>query len=77
MVKIYRQTSGKIMNEKEYCPKCLLGKKVEKSGKYGEFISCTRFPYCDYIEKIQESKDDLEKQADEILKQNSKTELII
>ena len=65
------------MNEKEYCPKCLLGKKVKKNGKYGEFISCIRYPYCDYVEKIQENKDDLEKQADEILKQNGKIELII
>ena len=61
----------------DYCPKCLLGKKIKRKGKYGDFAGCSRYPYCDYIEKIQESKDDLEKQADEILKQNGKIELII
>ena len=61
----------------DYCPKCLLGKKIKCKGKHGDFVGCSRYPYCDYIEKIQESKDDLEKQADEILKQNDKAELII
>ena len=62
----------------DYCPKCLLGKRIKRKGKYREFIGCSRYPYCDYIERIsQDDKDDLEKQADEILRQNGKAELII
>jgi ssDNA-binding Zn-finger/Zn-ribbon topoisomerase 1 len=62
----------------EFCPKCLVGNKTKRHGRYGDFIGCTRYPYCDYIDKIMpDDKDDLEKQADEILRQNGKAELII
>jgi DNA topoisomerase-1 len=33
----------------EDCPKCGLGRLVERSGRYGEFIGCSRYPECDYI----------------------------
>jgi DNA topoisomerase-1 len=33
----------------EDCPKCGVGRLVERSGRYGEFIGCSRYPECDYI----------------------------
>jgi ssDNA-binding Zn-finger/Zn-ribbon topoisomerase 1 len=63
----------------EYCPKCLIGEKIERSGKYGVFIGCTRYPKCNYIEKtvVEEKKESLEIQADEILRKNGRADLIL
>ncbi len=33
------------------CPKCGEGRLIEKKGKYGKFIACSRFPTCHYIQK--------------------------
>ena len=32
------------------CPECHKGNLIRKKGKYGEFIGCTNFPECKYIE---------------------------
>lgn len=32
----------------ETCPKCGQGEVVKKLGRYGRFLSCTRYPECDY-----------------------------
>jgi len=40
----------------EKCPKCHQGELVIRTGRFGKFISCSRFPECDYtapyIEKV-------------------------
>lgn len=59
------------MKTGEWCPKCDIGKMIVKNGRYGEFLSCDRFPRCDYMEKLKkfETKDDiLDKQTDEWLR---------
>ena len=33
------------------CPKCKKGKMVIRIGRFGKFLSCERFPDCDYKEK--------------------------
>ncbi len=33
----------------EACPKCGEGRLVERSGRYGEFVGCSRYPECDYV----------------------------
>ena len=41
----------------KHCPKCYKDHKGEiviRSGKYGKFYSCSRFPDCDYTENIVE-----------------------
>lgn len=34
--------------ERRTCPQCHTGVLTIKKGKYGEFLSCSRFPRCDY-----------------------------
>lgn len=43
----------KIETEKlgKKCPKCKEGELVVRIGKFGKFISCSRFPDCDYTDK--------------------------
>lgn len=36
------------------CPKCKKGKLVVRIGRFGKFLSCERFPDCDYREKYIE-----------------------
>ncbi|MBI4057814.1 topoisomerase DNA-binding C4 zinc finger domain-containing protein, partial [Candidatus Microgenomates bacterium] len=40
----------------ETCPKCKEGNQVIRVGRFGKFLSCSRFPDCDwkeqYLEKI-------------------------
>ena len=36
------------------CPKCKEGELVIRIGKFGKFVSCSRFPDCDYSEKYIE-----------------------
>jgi DNA helicase-4 len=43
-------TGGK---EKRRCPRCSSGLLMTRSGKFGEFLSCSRFPRCDYTETIR------------------------
>ena len=50
------------MKECKYCKK---GHLVIRSGKYGEFYGCSRFPLCAGIEKIPKSNDEyLDKRTD-------------
>ncbi len=35
----------------EVCPKCGEGTLVGKSGRFGPFVGCSRYPDCDYIKK--------------------------
>ena len=46
----------KIPTEKlgKKCPKCKKGELVIRVGRFGKFISCSRFPDCDYTEKYLE-----------------------
>ena len=46
----------KIETEKlgKKCPKCKKGELVIRIGRFGKFISCSRFPDCDYTEKYLE-----------------------
>lgn len=37
----------------QVCPKCKEGFLVEKTGKYGSFIGCSRYPRCRHTEKIE------------------------
>jgi DNA topoisomerase I len=37
--------------EGEVCPKCGTGKLVGKSGRFGPFVGCSRYPDCDYIRR--------------------------
>src|SRR3990167_6776292 len=36
------------------CPKCKKGELVIRIGRFGKFVSCSRFPDCDYKEKYLE-----------------------
>jgi len=38
----------------EACPKCGEGRQVIRSGKFGKFLSCSRFPKCDWKSKYVE-----------------------
>lgn len=46
----------KIGTEKlgKKCPKCKEGELVIRIGRFGKFVSCSRFPDCDYTEKYIE-----------------------
>ncbi len=46
-VKIEVETTG------ERCPKCGLGEVVVRTGKFGKFLSCSRYPECDYKANYQ------------------------
>jgi ssDNA-binding Zn-finger/Zn-ribbon topoisomerase 1 len=56
------------------CPKCLnsrrkaIGKLEKKSGKFGKFLSCTRYPDCTNSYKISNN---LNKEASALLKESS------
>jgi DNA topoisomerase-1 len=36
------------------CPECKIGELVIRTGRFGKFISCSRFPECKYTEKYLE-----------------------
>lgn len=36
------------------CPECKIGELVVRTGRFGKFISCSRFPDCKYTEKYIE-----------------------
>jgi DNA topoisomerase-1 len=37
--------------EGEPCPKCEIGQLVGKTGRFGPFVGCNRYPDCDYIKR--------------------------
>jgi len=39
----------------EMCPKCGLGELVIRTGKFGKFTSCGRFPECDYKASLRQT----------------------
>jgi len=39
------------------CPKCTKGDQVIRTGKFGKFLSCSRFPDCDWKDNYQETID--------------------
>ncbi len=41
----------------EKCPECKEGELVIRSGRFGKFISCSRFPECKYTAKYEETVD--------------------
>jgi DNA topoisomerase-1 len=41
----------------EKCPKCGEGELVIRSGKFGKFMSCNRFPECDYKASLRQIVD--------------------
>ncbi len=43
----------------EVCPECGIGEVVIRSGKFGKFKSCSRFPECKYTENIVETVPDM------------------
>jgi DNA topoisomerase-1 len=47
----------KVETEKlgEVCPECKEGELVVRLGKYGKFVSCSRFPECKYTSQYKES----------------------
>jgi len=47
-VKIPVEKTGKI------CPKCHKGELVIRTGRFGKFLSCSRFPKCDYTAPLVE-----------------------
>jgi DNA topoisomerase-1 len=47
-VKIAVETTG------EKCPKCKEGDQVIRTGRYGKFLACSRFPECDFKDKYEQ-----------------------
>ncbi|HUV47268.1 MAG TPA: type I DNA topoisomerase [Candidatus Bathyarchaeia archaeon] len=47
---------AKIAVEKtgKKCPKCKKGEQVIRTGRFGKFLSCSRFPECDWKDSYQE-----------------------
>ena len=41
----------------EKCPKCQKGELIIRTGKFGKFIACSRFPDCDYTAPYHEKAD--------------------
>ena len=41
----------------EKCPDCAEGKLIIRSGRFGKFISCDKFPECKYTAKFVEKVD--------------------
>jgi DNA helicase-4 len=44
---------GGATEKKRTCKKCNNGVLVVRNGKFGEFLSCSRFPKCDYTENME------------------------
>jgi len=49
----------------EPCPRCGVGKKVIRFGRFGRFYACSRFPECDYSESLVNRREEKEKKAEE------------
>lgn len=57
-IKVVDESSKRVEIEAEKlgkkCPKCKKGDLVIRIGRFGKFVSCSRFPDCDYKEKYVE-----------------------
>ena len=51
-----------LMNE---CPKCKQGHLIVRKGKYGKFMGCTKYPKCDYTNKIETARAEYRKSINE------------
>lgn len=47
------RAEGEFATDKQTCPQCQRGVLTARQGKYGEFMSCSRFPRCDYRRTMQ------------------------
>ena len=58
------------------CPECNQGEVVIRSGRFGKFLSCSRFPDCKYTANYQEKVDGLKcpgcGQGDVVIKRTKK-----
>jgi DNA topoisomerase-1 len=58
-VKLVSKESGRVEIPVEKtgtpCPKCEVGELVIRSGRFGKFMSCGRFPECDYKASIKQT----------------------
>ncbi|HPI41715.1 MAG TPA: topoisomerase DNA-binding C4 zinc finger domain-containing protein, partial [Pseudobdellovibrionaceae bacterium] len=43
-----------VENTGEKCPSCKEGNLVIRMGKFGKFVSCSRFPECKYTAPLKE-----------------------
>ncbi|HWS24021.1 MAG TPA: DNA topoisomerase, partial [Anaerolineales bacterium] len=63
-VKVVDKNAGRveIPVEKtgEKCPKCEGGELVIRTGKFGKFMSCNRFPECDYKASLKQTVEGVE-----------------
>ena len=51
-----------LMNE---CPQCKEGHLIVRKGKYGKFMGCTKYPKCDYTNKIENARAEYKKSINE------------
>jgi DNA helicase-4 len=47
---------GETINHFGFCPSCKKGMLVQRTGEYGEFLSCSRFPACKGKKKVKAKK---------------------
>lgn len=58
------------------CPQCKTGTIQIKSGKFGEFYSCSRFPSCAFIQNIEEEETDWLDDLSDDVDDNEESDLI-
>lgn len=51
-----------LMNE---CPKCKAGRLILRKGKFGKFMGCTKYPNCDYTNKLETVRAEYKKSINE------------
>ncbi|MDI6717685.1 MAG: type I DNA topoisomerase [Patescibacteria group bacterium] len=55
-----RRIDGSVMEAAkttgETCPKCEIGKLMEREGKFGKFIACSNYPKCKFIKTSPEEE---------------------
>lgn len=40
------------------CPHCKTGEMIYRKSKFGDFLGCSRFPSCAFLQKIEEPEDE-------------------
>jgi len=66
-----------VFKKGDQCPVCKIGRLVERKGKYGLFLGCSKYPSCFFAYRPKAQKDDLEQQADDFLIKNGRGDLVI
>lgn len=51
-----------LMNK---CPKCKEGYLIAREGKFGKFMGCTKYPKCNYTNKIENARAEYKKSINE------------